>query len=48
LLENDKRGKKVALVSNCLLNQNAKVNGFAFLPDMLWDLIELLHKYEYG
>jgi len=48
LLENDRRKRKVALVSNCLLNQNAKVNGFAFFPDMLWDLVELLHKYEYG
>ena len=48
LLEEDKRKKKVALVANCLLNQNSKVNGFAFFPDMLWELVELLHKYEYG
>jgi hypothetical protein len=30
----DKRGKKVAFVANCILNQNAKVNGFAFFPDL--------------
>ncbi|NYT14308.1 MAG: hypothetical protein GKC01_07360 [Candidatus Methanofastidiosa archaeon] len=48
MLEQDKRRKKVALVANCLLNQNAKVNGFAFFPDMLWELVEILHKYEYG
>lgn len=48
MLEQDERGRKVALVANCLLNQNSKVNGFAFFPDMIWDLVELLHKYEYG
>ncbi len=48
MLEKDKRGRKVAVVAHCLLNQNAKVNGFAFFPDMVKELLDILHKYEYG
>lgn len=44
----DKRSKKVALVAHCLLNQNAKVNGFAFFPAMIIEIIELLKKHNYG
>lgn len=48
MLENDKRAKKVAIVSHCLLNQNAKVNGFAFFPAMVDEIMNLLRKHNYG
>lgn len=44
----DKRSKKVAVVAHCLLNQNAKVNGFAFFPAMIKQLIDILHKNDFG
>ena len=44
----DKRGKKVAFVAHCILNQNAKVNGFAFFPDFIYEMIEILHKHNFG
>lgn len=48
VLEKDKRAKKVAVVAHCLLNQNAKVNGFAFFPAMLKPLVELLYAQDFG
>ncbi|MDL1966199.1 MAG: hypothetical protein LWW90_05925 [Candidatus Desulfofervidus auxilii] len=48
MLEKDKRAKKVALVAHCLLNQNAKVNGFAFFPAMVGEIVDLLKKHNYG
>jgi len=48
MLEKDKRAKKVALVAHCLLNKNAKVNGFAFFPAMVGEIIDLLRDHEYG
>ena len=48
MLEKDKRSKKVAVVAHCLLNQNAKVNGFAFFPDMIKELVDILHNHNYG
>jgi len=48
MLVEDKRSKKVALVSHCLLNQNAKVNGFAFFSSFIPEIIELLKKHDYG
>ncbi|NLI56355.1 hypothetical protein GX420_05205 [bacterium] len=48
MLKKDKREKKVALVSHCLLNQNAKVNGFAFFPAMINEIIDSLRKHNYG
>lgn len=48
MLEKDKRAKKVALVAHCLLNQNAKVNGFAFFPAMVGEIIDLLRAHDYG
>ena len=44
----DKRAKKVAVVAHCLLNQNAKVNGFAFFPAMIKPLIDILHSNNFG
>lgn len=44
----DKRSKKVAIVAHCLLNQNAKVNGFAFFPAMIKPLIDILHANNFG
>ncbi len=48
MLTKDKREKKIALVSHCLLNQNAKVNGFAFFPAMINEVIDVLRKHNYG
>lgn len=48
VLIEDKRSKKVAIVAHCLLNQNAKVNGFAFFPDMIKPLIDILHANDFG
>jgi predicted secreted protein len=44
----DKRAEKVAFVAHCLLNQNAKVNGFAFFPDLIFEMLEILHKHQFG
>lgn len=48
VLVEDKRSRKVAVVAHCLLNQNAKVNGFAFFPAMIKPLIDILHKNNFG
>jgi len=48
VLIEDKRSKKVAIVAHCLLNQNAKVNGFAFFPAMIKPLIDILHHNNFG
>jgi predicted secreted protein len=48
VLVEDKRSKKVAIVAHCLLNQNAKVNGFAFFPAMIKPLIDILHSNNFG
>jgi len=48
VLVEDKRSKMIALVAHCLLNQNAKVNGFAFFPAMIKPLIDILHKNNFG
>jgi predicted secreted protein len=44
----DKRSKKVAFIAHCLLNQNAKVNGFAFFPAMIKDIIDILYEHDFG
>lgn len=43
-----KRAKKVAVIANCLINQNAKVYEFAFLPAMVDPLVDILRQHEYG
>jgi predicted secreted protein len=48
VLVEDKRAKKVAVIAHCLLNQNAKVNGFAFFPAMIKPLIDILHSNNFG
>ena len=48
VLVEDKRSKMIAIVAHCLLNQNAKVNGFAFFPAMIKPLIDILHKNNFG
>jgi len=48
VLMKDKRSQKVAVVAHCLLNQNAKVNGFAFFPAMIKQIIEILHSNDFG
>ena len=47
-LFSDKRSKKVALVANCIINQNAKVDGFAIYPAMVQGFVNLLEKYDFG
>lgn len=48
VLEKDRRSGKVAVIAHCLINQNAKVNGFAFFPSMIREIVELLHSKDYG
>jgi len=38
----DRRGKRVLLLSHCLLNQNAKIDGCAHYPGVLPEVFELL------
>jgi len=47
-LFNDKRSRKVALVSNCIINQNAKVDGYALYTAMVPRFVNLLEKYNFG
>lgn len=47
-LVEDKRAKKIAFVAHCILNQNAKVNGFAFYPAMIFEMAKVLHKFDFG
>jgi predicted secreted protein len=44
----DIRSKKVAIVANCILNQNSKVIGFAKYKGMVKEIVDLLHEYDYG
>lgn len=48
VLVEDKRSKRVAIIAHCLLNQNAKVNGFAFFPAMVKPLIDILYTNNFG
>jgi predicted secreted protein len=44
----DFRSKKVAILSNCILNQNSKVIGFAKYKGMIKEIVDLLYEYDYG
>lgn len=44
----DQRAKKIAIVANCLLNQNAKVAELAEYPAQVPGLAGLLEKYGFG
>jgi predicted secreted protein len=44
----DRRSRRVAFVCHCLLNQNAKVEGFASHAGMLTPLVELLDRHGIG
>ncbi|MFP3400312.1 CD3072 family TudS-related putative desulfidase [Acidianus sp.] len=44
----DFRSKKVAIVANCILNQNSKVIGFANNKGMVKEIVDLLYEYNYG
>ena len=48
VLEDDGRSKKVAVVAHCLLNQNAKVVGFARYPAMVKEVVDILHTNNFG
>lgn len=39
----DFRSKKVAIVANCILNQNSKVIGFAKYKGMVKEIVDLLY-----
>lgn len=45
---NDHRSKRVALIANCIINQNAKVDEYANYPAVVPGIIELLTKYNFG
>ena len=40
----DFRSKKVAIVANCILNQNSKVIGFAKYKGMVKEIVDLLYE----
>jgi len=44
----DNRSKKVALVAHCLLNQNAKVDGYACYKAAVPEFSALLEEFDYG
>ena len=44
----DRRSKKIAVIANCILNQNAKADAFAQYPAMTPGIVELLNKYNFG
>jgi predicted secreted protein len=44
----DRRNRKIALVANCLLNQNAKVAGMASWPAMVSPVIDVLSQADVG
>ena len=44
----DKRNKKIIVVSHCILNQNSRVLGIAYYPGMINEIVDILRKYEIG
>jgi predicted secreted protein len=48
VLTEDKRSKRVAVIAHCLINQNAKVNGFAFYSSMIKSIVDMLHSKDFG
>jgi len=44
----DKRSRKLAVVANCILNQNAKVEGIAEYPGVVEPIVDLLVKKGVG
>ncbi|MEF9951140.1 MAG: hypothetical protein RR840_02570 [Clostridium sp.] len=43
-----KRGKKIVLLSHCILNCNSKVEGLSNYKSMKFEIIETLHKMDIG
>jgi predicted secreted protein len=46
--ENMKRGRKIAVLAHCILNQNAKVEDIALFPAVIPDVLNLLVERGYG
>jgi predicted secreted protein len=44
----DRRGRRVVLAIDCILNQNARDEGAATFPACNWEVVCLCHKYEVG
>ena len=44
----DKRSRKILVVSHCILNQNARVFGLAYYPGMIKEIVNVLRKCEVG
>ena len=44
----DKRSRKIVVVAHCILNQNSRVFGIAYYPNMINEIIDVLRKYEIG
>ena len=47
-LFSDKRSRKIALVANCIINQNSKVDKYALYPAMVPGFVDLLEKFGFG
>jgi predicted secreted protein len=46
--ERDRRSRRVVLVIECILNQNARDNGAAAFPVLNWEVLRLCDAYEVG
>jgi len=44
----DKRSRKIVVVAHCILNQNSRVQGIAYYPGMINEIVDVLRKYEVG
>ena len=44
----DRRGRRVVVVIECLLNQNARDPGAASFAALVWDLVSLCHEHDIG
>lgn len=47
-MKEDARSKKIALVSHCILNQNAVVGGLASFPSVIPRVVDILKAHDFG
>ena len=44
----DKRSHKIVVVAHCILNQNSRVQGIAYYPGMINEIVDVIRKHEVG
>jgi len=47
-MNQDKRGRKIVVVAHCILNQNSRVQGIAYYPGMINEIVDVIRKHEVG